>query len=229
MHHHFSATTPRLDQKLVVEAVGTFLLVLTIGCSVILSTSSLAAPLSIGSVLMVLVYSGGHISGGHYNPAVTLAVMIRTQMKFFEEVIPYWFAQTIGAVLAALATRGITRQIGKAEPIETELLFSAFLAEFFFTFTLSYVVLNVAVSPTTKGNSYYGIAIGFTVLSGALTVGSVSGGAFNPAVAVGCGILDIIEISGIWLHIIADFAGAAVAGLLHVYIEPPPQKSNEHA
>ena len=187
--HHYAADTARLEQKLIVEAIGTFFLVLTIGCSVILSSP--LAPLAIGSVLMVLIYAGGHISGGHYNPAVTLAVMIRKKLSFQKDVLPYWFAQSLGAILGAVAAVEITGKVGSAKPIAAARIFPAFLSEFFFTFALCYVVLNVAVSPTTKGNSYYGLAIGFTVLAGAVTVGGVSGGAFNPAVAIGCGFSQV--------------------------------------
>ena len=140
---------------------------------------------------MVLIYAGGHISGGHYNPAVTLAVMIRKKLSFQKDVLPYWFAQSLGAILGAVAAVEITGKVGSAKPIAAARIFPAFLSEFFFTFALCYVVLNVAVSPTTKGNSYYGLAIGFTVLAGAVTVGGVSGGAFNPAVAIGCGFSQV--------------------------------------
>jgi aquaporin Z len=225
---HFKADTPRLDQKLVVEFIGTCLLVITVGCSVLLSNSDLGPPLAIGSVLMALVYAGGHISGAHYNPAVSLAIMVRGDMKDFDEiheVLPYMAVQVVGAVVGALAARIITQKTGSAEPLDWNTIPSAFLSEFIFTFILAYVVLNVAVSPTTKGNSFYGLAIGFTVLSGALTVGSISGGAFNPAVAIGCAIIDLIDYSGVIMHIVADLAGGAVAGLVHRYIEPPPEHS----
>jgi aquaporin Z len=229
---HFTAYTPRLDQKLIVEFIGTFFLVLTIGCSVLLSNSPdpVGPALAIGSVLMVLVYAGGHISGAHYNPAVSLAIMVRGDMKDFDEiheVAPYMIVQVVGAIFGGLATRIMTKKTGSAEPVDWNDMLPAFLAEFLFTFALAFVVLNVAVSPTTKGNSYYGLAIGFTVLSGAIAVGSISGGAFNPAVAIACAIMDLIDFSCIILHIVAELAGGALAGLAHRYVEPPPESSED--
>jgi aquaporin Z len=87
----------------------------------------------------------------------------------------------------------------------------ALLAEFLFTFALVYVVLNVATAKGTSGNSFYGLAIGFTVLVGAFSVGNISGGAFNPAVAVGISVLGFSSWASIWIYLVAELAGAAVA------------------
>ena len=155
-----------LARKLVTELIGTFFLVVTVGCAVILSSDAskgIIPPLAIGSVLMVMVYAGGHISGAHYNPAVTLAVSVRGRHPW-AELVPYWIAQIVGALLAAGVAMYLTGGVAKpAEP--TADIFKVLLAEFLFTFALAYVVLNVATAKATSGNSFYGLAIGFTVVS----------------------------------------------------------------
>jgi aquaporin Z len=200
-------------RKLIVEFIGTFFLVLTIGQVVIGTTGAAAAlaPLAIGSALMVMVYAGGHISGGHYNPAVTLAVWIRGKCSNLEAPA-YMVVQALGAAAAAGAVYYFKRPI-TASPGTID-VGPALLAEFLFTFALCYVVLNVATARGTQGNSNYGLAIGFTVMVGAFAVGGISGGAFNPAVALGLTILDLVDVTKVWIHLVADFAGGAAAGLL---------------
>ena len=222
MVYHFSSLTPFLAQKLAVETIGTFIFVLVIGCSSLQSQSPEGPSIASGSALMVLVYAGGHISGAHYNPAVTFALLVRGQIRLVDFALPYWLAQMTGAVVGAYVVKGITEKSGNALPYSSSQRGQVFLAEVILTFTLVYVVLNVSASRSTKGNSYYGFAIGFTVTCGSLAVGSVSGGAFNPAVALVCGILNLIAISEIWLHIIANFLGATVAAFVHQYVDPPP-------
>lgn len=198
-------------RKLVVEAIGTFFLVLTIGLTVIDPGAGAMAPLAIGAVLMVMVYAGGHISGAHYNPAVTLAIFLRGKATA-ADLGGYWIAQVIGAALAALVVRTF-----KPEAIihaATPAVVPALLAEILFTFALAYVVLNVATTKGTEGNSYYGLAIGLTVTAGAYAVGPVSGGVFNPAVAIGVTILGLSAVANIWIFMVANFAGAAAAALL---------------
>ena len=201
--------------KLVVEFIGTFFLVFAVGQTVKAPDGAgpLAA-LAIGSTLMVMVYAGGHFSGGHYNPAVTLGVTLRGKMTW-EEAIPYWVAQFIAAVVAALVVlfiKGTATPPAAAAPPGTEYNLAAkLLAEFLFTFALVYVVLNAATAKGTTGNSFYGLAIGFTVAAGAFSVGPVSGGAFNPAVALGAATAGIAGWGGIWIPLVADFAGGAAA------------------
>src|SRR5262249_8149612 len=166
--------------KYIAEFIGTFFLVLTMGCRVIAPGAGPLAPLAIGSALMVMVFAGGHISGGHFNPAVTLGVWLRGKCEA-KDVAPYMISQVAGAVVASLAVRYLKSRATIA-PIQLATL-PALLAEFLFTFALVYVVLNSATAKSTAGNSFYGLAIGFTVLVGAYSVGSISGGAFNPAVA----------------------------------------------
>ena len=167
--------------KYIAEFIGTFFLVLTIGCTVIGAGTGVIAPLAIGAALMVMVYAGGHISGGHYNPAVTLGVLIRGKVKA-SDVVPYWVAQFAGAAVAALIVSKCFRAGVAVTPIAPH-VGPALLAEFLFTFALVYVVLNAATAEGTSGNSFYGLAIGMTVMTGAFAVGDISGGAFNPAVA----------------------------------------------
>jgi aquaporin Z len=198
--------------KLLVEFLGVFFLVLTIGMTVIDPGGAGAmAPLAIASVLMVMVYAGGHVSGAHYNPAVTIAVFLRGKCPA-SDVVPYIIAQCA----AAAAAGALVLFLKQGETITPMVLTTvpALLAEFLFTFALAFVVLNVATTKSTAGNSYYGLAIGFTVLAGAYAVGSVSGGAFNPAVAVSLGVMGLVKWNDLWIHLAGDIGGAVVAALL---------------
>jgi aquaporin Z len=198
-------------RKLVVEAIGTFFLVLTIGQVVLEPGAGPFAPIAIGVVLTALVYAGGHVSGAHYNPAVTLAVFLRDRATG-AELGGYWVAQLLGAVLAVAAVNVLKGDI-MAVPLVPE-VGPALLGEFLFTFALAYVVLNVATARGNEGNSHYGIAIGFTVLAGAYAVGGISGGAFNPAVAVGITLLGLSAPANIWIYLVANLAGGAAAAVV---------------
>jgi aquaporin Z len=198
-------------RKLVVEAIGTFFLVFTIGMVIIQPGAGALAPLAIGAVLMVMVYAGGHISGAHYNPAVTLAVFVRGRATL-PELGGYWIAQVCGGVVAAWLVNGF-KAAALVTPTSLNTL-PAFLAEFIFTFALAWVVLNVATTKGTEGNSYYGLAIGFTVTAGAFAVGPISGAAFNPAVAVGAMLMDLFTLSDLWIFLVANLGAGAVAGLV---------------
>ncbi len=197
-------------RKYVTEFIGTFFLVLTIGMTVIAGGNGVLPPLAIGSILMVMIYAGGHISGGHYNPAVTLGVWIRGRCST-KDVAPYMISQVVGALLASLVVNYLTPGI----PVHTRDLavIPELLAEFLFTFALVFVVLNSATSKDNDGNSFYGLAIGFTVLAGAFAVGGVASAAFNPAVAVGISNMGLVAWSRIWIYLLANFSGGAVAAL----------------
>jgi aquaporin Z len=204
-------------KKYVVEFIGAFFLVLTIGFTVIEPGAGAMAPLAIGSALMVMVYAGGHISGAHYNPAVTLAVWMRGRCASVD-VPGYMIAQVVGAVIAALIVLFV-----KGNPVVqagTPSVLPALIAEFLYTFALCYVVLNVATSKNTSGNSFYGLAIGFTVLIGAYSVGAISGGAFNPAVAVGITVMGLSSVANIWIFLVANFLGGAVAAAVFNSLNP---------
>ena len=203
--------------KYITEFIGTFFLVFTIGLVVIKPGADAFAPIAIGSVLMVMIYAGGHISGAHYNPAVTLAVWIRGKCPT-ADVPGYLISQFLAGIAAALLVLFLKGQpdLEAANPIVSH----ALIVETIFTFALCYVVLNVATSKNTSGNSYYGLAIGFTVLVGAYAVGPVSGGAFNPSVALGISIMGLSAFSNIWIFLVANFLGGAVAGVLFTALNP---------
>jgi aquaporin Z len=209
-------------KKYIVEFIGTFFLVLTIGCSVVIGGAGVIAPLAIGAALMTLVYAGGHISGAHYNPAVTLGVYLRGALPK-KDVLPYWAAQLLAAVLASLALNYLKGD-AQAKPMKLN-VGPALLAEFMFSFFLVYVVLNVATAKANAGNSYYGLAIGFTVLAGAFAVGSISGAAFNPAVAVGISVMGLSAWSNIWIYLLGNFAGGVIAATLFKFLNPNDGKS----
>ena len=207
--------------KYIAEFIGTFFLVLTIGCTVIGAGAGVIAPLAIGAALMVMVFAGGHISGAHYNPAVTLGIVIRGKLKP-ADMVPYMVVQILGAALAAFLVSKFLRAGVAVTPIAPKLV-PALLAEFLFTFALVYVVLNAATAEGTSGNSFYGLAIGMTVMTGAFAVGDISGGAFNPAVAVGISMMGISSWANIWIYLAADFVGGIVAALIFNLINPSAQ------
>src|SRR5260370_34226121 len=151
--------------KYIAEFIGTFFLVLTIGCTGIGAGAGVIAPLAIGAALMIMVYAGGHISGGHYNPAVTLGVLIRGKVNA-AGVVPYMVAQFVAAALAAVIVIKCLRAGAPVTPISPH-VGPALLAEFLFTFALVYVVWNTAPSTGTSGNSFYALAIGITVVTAA--------------------------------------------------------------
>ncbi len=202
------------------ELIGTFFLVLTIGLTTVQGAAM--APLAIGSVLMVMVYMGGHISGAHYNPAATLGVFLvgRTTIR---ELIAYWVSQLAGAFLAALVVRGVVGETFAPVPGPDVGTWGMVWAEVLFTFALVLVILNVAVSSATEGNSYFGLAIGFTVMVGAWAVGPVSGAAFNPAVGVGPTLLHATAGDGsfdwLWVYLGAPLAGGVLAAVVFRFQE----------
>jgi len=199
-------------KKLIVEFIGTFFLVFTVGSVVTQGAGAVLGALAIGSSLMVMVYAGGHISGGHYNPAVTLGVWLRGKCDT-KDVIPYWIAQLVAALVAALVI-GIIYQkssvLNCAAGADVKLL-PAVLAEFIGTFALVWVVLNSATAKGTAGNSFYGLAIGFTVFVCAVSVGAISGGAFNPAVGFGALLMGFASVKTFIIYLVVDLIGGAVA------------------
>jgi len=199
-------------KKYLTEMIGTFFLVLTVGLCVLSGTDF--APLAIGSSLMIMVYMGGHISGGHYNPAVSLAVMMRGKLDG-KELLPYWVSQLVGAFLAAVAVKLILGNTFAPAPAADAGTMAILLVEFLFTFALCLVVLNTATASSTDGNSYYGLAIGFTVVVGAFAGGGISGGAFNPAVGTGPILMNAIAGGGsfgdLWYYLVGPLLGGVAA------------------
>ncbi len=204
-------------KKYLVEFIGTFFLVFTIGMTVIAPGAGDLAPLAIGSALMIMVYAGGHVSGGHYNPAVTIAVWLRGRCPT-ADVPGYIGAQIAAAIVAAIITLALkgdpTVVPGDIKPLP------ALVAEFIGTFALCYVVLNVATAKGTAGNSNYGLAIGFTVMTMAFALGGISGGAFNPAVATGITVMHLEKAANIWIYLLGNFAAAVVAAMVFKFVNP---------
>jgi aquaporin Z len=203
-------------KKYIVEFIGTFFLVFVIGLS--------GNPLAIGCILMVMVYMGGHISGAHYNPAVTLAVMMRGKIKGGEAGM-YMLVQVLGACVAAIMYYLIFGHTFAPAPARGMNILKPLFIEGAFTFALASVVLNVATSKNTAGNSFYGLAIGFTVLAGAIAGGSISGGAYNPAVGTGPILIDTImghgsSIKDLWIYLVGPFAGGALAAIIFKFLNP---------
>lgn len=194
--------------RYVTELIGTFFLVFTIGMVVVGGVT--AAPIAIGTVLMVMVYMGGHVSGAHYNPAVTVGVLLRGGMER-SDLVPYIAAQLFGGWLAAGAVQLVTGSTFAPAPGTEYGAVEALVCEILVTFALVLVVLNVATATATKGNSYFGLAIGFTVLAGAYAVGPVSGGAFNPAVGVGPILVNALSGDGgmanLWIYVVGPVLG----------------------
>ena len=204
-----------INRKLGVEFIGTFFLVFTVGMAV--ATAGSLAPLAIGAVLMVMVFAGGHVSGGHYNPAVSTAVFLRGKMPS-NEYVTYMATQVLAAIVAAVVVIILGYDPKTTLPVAGA--GKMLIVEFLFTFALAYVVLNVATAGGTEGNSFYGLAIGFTVAAGAFAVGSVSGGAFNPAVAIGGMVMGLFSWAHIWIYLLANLAGGAAAAFAFRLTEP---------
>jgi aquaporin Z len=208
----------------VTEFIGTFFLVLTVGLTVLGGTE--LAPLAIGSSLMIMVYMGGHVSGGHYNPAVSLAVLLRGKMASASEFVGYVVSQCAGAIVASVVVFAILGRTFAPAPAPTASLMSALMVEFLYTFALALVVLNSAASAKTHGNSFYGIAIGFTVVVAAFAGGPISGGAFNPAVGFGPVVMDALlgegSLANLWIYWVGPLAGGAVASAVFGLQEREP-------
>ncbi len=198
-------------KKYLVEFIGTFFLVFTVGMTV--RGHADLAPLAIGASLMVMIFTGGHVSGGHFNPAVTLAVFIRGKCDA-KDVVPYWIAQFAAGLVAALIVTFLFGGKPAGGPALHGTVPSA-IVEFLFTFALAWVVLNVATAKSTSGNSFYGVAIGMTVMTGAVAVGGVSGGAFNPAVGLGVFTMGLESAKQLGLYLGSDLAGGLVAALAY--------------
>ena len=195
----------------ITEFIGTFFLVLTIGLT--------GDPLAIGVMLMVMVYMGGHISGAHYNPAVSIAMILRGLLTT-KEAINYILSQLAGAFLAAIFVQWVGGAVMEVGPSNTASVLQILSVEAIFTFALVLVILNVATNPKTEGNSYYGLAIGFTVMAGAFAGGGISGGAYNPAVGTGPILIDVImgdgnTVSNLWYYLVGPIVGAMAAAYVY--------------
>jgi len=196
-------------KKLFIELFGTYFLVLIIG----LSSGN---PIAVGFGLMVLVYTGAHISGAHYNPAVTLALFLQKEISVLDSV-KYVISQIVGSTLAALSIYLMNTNM-QVQPVLGDSVYPIFFSEIIFTFLLVFVILNVATHPNLKGNSFYGLAIGLTVMAGIFSVGPISGAVFNPAVSLGPSIIDFITNEGVshyftWYYVVFPLIGSILAVL----------------
>ena len=189
-------------KKYLTEFIGTFFLVLIIGLS--------KNPLAIGFGLTILVYMGAHISGAHYNPAVSLAMLLRKEINI-SDFIKYISSQVLGASLAAYVVSIMSSNMIVQPDLQGSVAI-ILLAELMFTYLLVFVILNVATHPNLEGNSFYGFAIGLTVMTGAYCVGPLSGGVFNPAVSIGPSLIDLVTGNGISQHFLWYYLTAPVAG-----------------
>ena len=202
--------------KYLTEFIGTFFLSLCVG--LVVAHAFPIPVLPIGAMLMVMVYMGGHISGGHYNPAVSLAAMMRGALPT-GQFLPYLVSQFLGAIAAGMLTGVLTGDVVSPAPNPDVNILLAVLTELLFTFALCLVVLNVATSPKTQGNSYYGLAIGFTVVAGGAASGNISGGALNPAVGAGLGLVDAVmggaPLGHLWIYLVGPFIGGALASAVY--------------
>jgi aquaporin Z len=212
-----------INPKTITETIGTALLVFTIQVAV--ASGSDLAPVAIGSILIAGVFAGGPVSGAHYNPAVSLAIALRGSMTY-AEMVPYMIAQIVGGVLGGLLGGIVSGSFATVAMGGNATLIQALLAEVVVTLALCFVVLSVATNPKVDGNHYYGLAIGLVVVSGAVGVGGISGGAFNPAVALG------LSISGAFSNLVygimvsgANLVGGAIAAGYYLACVPEPSGS----
>jgi len=201
--------------KLLTEFVGSFLFMLVI--AMIAPTGAPMTALAIGAALMTMVYMGGHVSGAHYNPAVSLAILIRGKMTA-TEMLQYWAAQIAGGLAAFFVGAWIVGGPVDLKPAADYSTGQALAVEILFTTMLALTVLNVATAKKTAGNSYFGLAIAFVVVAGALAGGGISGGAFNPAVGIGATVVNAVQGNGdygsVWIYLVGPFLGAAIAAFL---------------
>jgi aquaporin Z len=205
-------------RKYAVELIGTFFLVFTVAVSSL--SRSTFTPLAAGAALMVMVYAGGHISGGHYNPAVTMAALLRRRIGL-RDAAAYWIVQLAAGLLAGLIAHAVVDpdSVTTLHPVGRAVAAVA-LVEFLFTFALCYVVLNVATSKDQVDNSFFGLAIGFTVLAGAFAAGGISGGAFNPAVSLGAAAGGLFAWSTLWVYIVVQAVAGIAAGVTFLALNP---------
>ena len=208
-------------KKYIVEFIGTFFLVLTICMTSYSKVSADLQPLAVGSMLMVLIYSMGYLSGAQFNPAISLAIYLRGRINL-KEMGFYWIAQILGAVAAAMMTAVL---ISAKPPVgliaSTPQFFSmvpALIAEVLGSFALTWVILTVATSKALDGNNFYGLAIGFTVTALMYTLGSVSGSAFNPVVAIASCIAHLSTWNNLWIYMVGGLGGAVLGTIAFKYI-----------
>jgi len=205
-------------RRLVTEFLGTFFLVFIIG---MVAAGDRISVLAIGFGLMVLVYMGGPISGAHYNPAVTFALLLGKRIKG-GEAVGYWISQIIGGAAGALAAHYLTGVTFAPMPGVGVDVAKALLNEVLFTFLLVMVIHMVAVHPKAVGTHFYGFAIGATIVAAAYAGGGISGGAYNPAVSIGPSLVNAAISNGsieyMWITVVGPLLGATLAYFVYEFI-----------
>jgi aquaporin Z len=215
--------------RLVTEFAGTFVFFTVIALS---GNAGVLAPLAIGLALIAMVYMGGHVSGAHYNPAVSFGLLLRRVIPVTTMVL-YWIVQVVAGLLAFSLAYALTGRHAAIHPGSGVNAMAALGAEVVFTAALVLVVLNVAATKETAGNSFYGLAIGLTVGAGAFVVGPISGAAFNPAVGIAATFSGAVfgqdSWSDLWIYIVGPLLGAAIGALVHVLQARPGGLAPEEA
>lgn len=213
--------------KALTELVGTFFFLSVIALS---GKAGAFGPLAIGLALTAMVYMGGHISGAHYNPAVSFGAFLRGKMLAREMVI-YWAAQLVGALLAFTFGYFVTGHSGGIHPGAGVQVLQALGVEVVFTAALVVVILNVAFTKATHGNSFYGIAIGLTIAAAVFVGGPISGGAYNPAVGFGATVGSAWFGGGgwsdLWIYVVGPLIGSAI-GVGINYVQALPKVAAAH-
>ena len=198
--------------KGVAEFIGTFFLTLTIFIAVVGGQAGFFAPIAIGLMLMVMIYALGHVSGAHFNPAVSIGLFVKGDCSK-DELPVYLGAQILAGVMAWIIGSKVILSDLTIDEAEFGATKAVLAAEALFTFALVYVIINVATEQS--GNQFYGAAIGLTVMAGAFTVGGISGGSFNPAVTTMLTASGAMAVSDVWLHLVPQLAGAIAAVYVH--------------
>lgn len=205
-------------RKYATEFIGAFFLTFAVGVAAL--TGSVFVPLAAGATLMVMIYAGGHISGGHYNPAVTMAALVRRRIGI-GDAVAYWIVQVAGGIAAGALARAVVNPLRvRTLTLAGHTEAAAAVVEVLITFALCYVVLNVATSKDQPNNGFFGLAIGFTVVAGGFAVGGISGGVFNPQVALGGATAGLFAWSTIWVYILVELGAGVAAGLAFLALNP---------
>ncbi len=196
-------------KKYVAEFIGTFFLVLVL---VLVTNNGMGAlaPLAIGGAMAAMAYTARLISGAHFNPAVSLALLLQGKLSRFD--FPYYVvAQLLAAVMAALLAAFLLSSMGPSPEPRSHDALPALLAEFFGAFALIYVVLNVTAAQSVEDQSHYPLATGISLMTVTYALGGISGGVFNPAVAVGMAVSHLLGWEDLWMYLLGTLLAAAAA------------------
>jgi aquaporin Z len=208
-------------KKYIAELIGTFFFALTIFMAIYSKVSADLQPLAMGATFIAMIYAMGHVTGAHFNPAVSLAMFIRNKISW-QDMSFYIIAQILGGILAAYITLFLISGKPLVAPIASPPQFfaisQAILAELLGTFALVWVILTMASAKALEGNYFYGFAIGLTVIGMGYALGSVSSGIFNPAIAIGARFAQLGAWSNLWIYLVACPTGGALAAFAYKYL-----------